>query len=187
MFYSRRRVCGHWAVPWWASYCWYSKPNLCCVLQVSTHNMHSSSEDDDMESPFPNDLSLQQVGEFTTTEYTITRSSNNTLPWSCPLTFPGLLWLSDPTDDCQLRGSVWFQWRGVQWARWKHQVSLTQLENESRSAALHIMCVIRIPPNQSSDVFIMLTEHELVSCRSSVLLNRSVHESPEAPGCGSTY
>ncbi|XP_069012545.1 serine/threonine-protein phosphatase 6 regulatory subunit 2a isoform X4 [Embiotoca jacksoni] len=28
---------------------------------VSTHNMHSSSEDDDMESPFPNDLSLQQV------------------------------------------------------------------------------------------------------------------------------
>lgn len=32
------------------------------VLQVSTHNMHSSSEDDDMESPFPNDLSLQQVG-----------------------------------------------------------------------------------------------------------------------------
>lgn len=23
--------------------------------------MHSSSEDDDMESPFPNDLSLQQV------------------------------------------------------------------------------------------------------------------------------
>lgn len=24
--------------------------------------MHSSSEDDDMESPFPNDLSLQQVG-----------------------------------------------------------------------------------------------------------------------------
>uniref|UniRef100_A0A8C5FF47 Serine/threonine-protein phosphatase 6 regulatory subunit 2-like n=1 Tax=Gadus morhua TaxID=8049 RepID=A0A8C5FF47_GADMO len=29
---------------------------------VSTHNMHSSSEDDDMESPFPNDLSLQQVG-----------------------------------------------------------------------------------------------------------------------------
>lgn len=35
---------------------------LRCVLQVSTHNMHSSSEDDDMESPFPNDLSLQQVG-----------------------------------------------------------------------------------------------------------------------------
>ncbi|XP_023262088.1 serine/threonine-protein phosphatase 6 regulatory subunit 2-like [Seriola lalandi dorsalis] len=32
-----------------------------CVLQVSTHNMHSSSEDDDMESPFPNDLSLQQA------------------------------------------------------------------------------------------------------------------------------
>ncbi|XP_028304804.1 serine/threonine-protein phosphatase 6 regulatory subunit 2a isoform X3 [Gouania willdenowi] len=28
---------------------------------VSTHNMHSSSEDDDMESPFPNDLSLQQT------------------------------------------------------------------------------------------------------------------------------
>uniref|UniRef100_A0A8C3B0M1 Protein phosphatase 6, regulatory subunit 2a n=1 Tax=Cyclopterus lumpus TaxID=8103 RepID=A0A8C3B0M1_CYCLU len=28
---------------------------------VSTHNMHSSSEDDDMESPFPNDLSLQQA------------------------------------------------------------------------------------------------------------------------------
>lgn len=51
----------------------YIKPNLPhCVahwvteslhsdLQVSTHNMHSSSEDDDMESPFPNDLSLQQV------------------------------------------------------------------------------------------------------------------------------
>lgn len=32
-----------------------------CVLQVSTHHMHSSSEDDDMEGPFPNDLSLQQV------------------------------------------------------------------------------------------------------------------------------
>uniref|UniRef100_A0A8C1KZK4 Protein phosphatase 6, regulatory subunit 2a n=1 Tax=Cyprinus carpio TaxID=7962 RepID=A0A8C1KZK4_CYPCA len=28
---------------------------------VSTHNLHSSSEDDDMESPFPNDLSIQQV------------------------------------------------------------------------------------------------------------------------------
>uniref|UniRef100_W5L9W4 Protein phosphatase 6, regulatory subunit 2a n=1 Tax=Astyanax mexicanus TaxID=7994 RepID=W5L9W4_ASTMX len=28
---------------------------------VSTHNMHSSSEDDDMESPFPNDLSIQQA------------------------------------------------------------------------------------------------------------------------------
>ncbi|KAL0962854.1 hypothetical protein UPYG_G00346370 [Umbra pygmaea] len=28
---------------------------------VSTHNLHSSSEDDDMESPFPNDLSLQQA------------------------------------------------------------------------------------------------------------------------------
>uniref|UniRef100_A0A8C7PLI9 Protein phosphatase 6 regulatory subunit 2 n=1 Tax=Oncorhynchus mykiss TaxID=8022 RepID=A0A8C7PLI9_ONCMY len=26
-----------------------------------THNLHSSSEDDDMESPFPNDLSLQQA------------------------------------------------------------------------------------------------------------------------------
>lgn len=25
--------------------------------------MHSSSEDDDMESPFPNDLSLQQVSQ----------------------------------------------------------------------------------------------------------------------------
>lgn len=37
--------------------------HLNCVLQVSTHNMHSSSEDDDMESPFPNDLSLQQVGQ----------------------------------------------------------------------------------------------------------------------------
>ena len=36
---------------------------LRCVLQVSTHNMHSSSEDDDRESPFPNDLSLQQVGQ----------------------------------------------------------------------------------------------------------------------------
>lgn len=34
------------------------------ILQVSTHNMHSSSEDDDMESPFPNDLSLQQVGNM---------------------------------------------------------------------------------------------------------------------------
>lgn len=28
---------------------------------VSTHNIHSSSEDDDMESPFPNDLSIQQA------------------------------------------------------------------------------------------------------------------------------
>lgn len=34
------------------------------ISQVSTHNMHSSSEDDDMESPFPNDLSLQQVGHM---------------------------------------------------------------------------------------------------------------------------
>ncbi|KAK7896864.1 hypothetical protein WMY93_022189 [Mugilogobius chulae] len=31
------------------------------VELVSTHNMHSSSEDDDIESPFPNDLSLQQA------------------------------------------------------------------------------------------------------------------------------
>ncbi|XP_046878878.1 serine/threonine-protein phosphatase 6 regulatory subunit 2a isoform X1 [Hypomesus transpacificus] len=31
------------------------------VELVSTHNLHSSSEDDDMESPFPNDLSLQQA------------------------------------------------------------------------------------------------------------------------------
>lgn len=31
------------------------------VELVSTLNMHSSSEDDDMESPFPNDLSLQQA------------------------------------------------------------------------------------------------------------------------------
>uniref|UniRef100_A0A7N8Y508 Protein phosphatase 6, regulatory subunit 2a n=1 Tax=Mastacembelus armatus TaxID=205130 RepID=A0A7N8Y508_9TELE len=30
-------------------------------LFSDTHNMHSSSEDDDMESPFPNDLSLQQA------------------------------------------------------------------------------------------------------------------------------
>ena len=30
--------------------------------QVSTHNLHSSSEDDDAEGPFPNELSLQQVG-----------------------------------------------------------------------------------------------------------------------------
>ncbi|XP_062850477.1 serine/threonine-protein phosphatase 6 regulatory subunit 2a isoform X3 [Trichomycterus rosablanca] len=28
---------------------------------VSTHNLHSSSEDDDLESPFPNDLSIQQA------------------------------------------------------------------------------------------------------------------------------
>ncbi|XP_013875574.1 serine/threonine-protein phosphatase 6 regulatory subunit 2a [Austrofundulus limnaeus] len=31
------------------------------VELVSTHHMHSSSEDDEMESPFPNDLSLQQA------------------------------------------------------------------------------------------------------------------------------
>ncbi|KAM4615400.1 serine/threonine-protein phosphatase 6 regulatory subunit 2a isoform 1-T1 [Polymixia lowei] len=31
------------------------------VELVSTHNMHSSSEDDDLENPFPNDLSLQQA------------------------------------------------------------------------------------------------------------------------------
>ncbi|XP_077356790.1 serine/threonine-protein phosphatase 6 regulatory subunit 2-like isoform X2 [Festucalex cinctus] len=35
------------------------------VELVSTHNMHSSSEDDDMESPFPNDLSLQQIQQMT--------------------------------------------------------------------------------------------------------------------------
>lgn len=40
---------------------------ILCVSQVSTHNLHSSSEDDDMESPFPNDLSLQQVGSHSTT------------------------------------------------------------------------------------------------------------------------
>ncbi|XP_076862596.1 serine/threonine-protein phosphatase 6 regulatory subunit 2a isoform X2 [Brachyhypopomus gauderio] len=28
---------------------------------VSTHNLHSSSEEDDLESPFPNDLSIQQA------------------------------------------------------------------------------------------------------------------------------
>ncbi|XP_053497145.1 serine/threonine-protein phosphatase 6 regulatory subunit 2a isoform X3 [Ictalurus furcatus] len=32
---------------------------------VSTHNLHSSSEDDDMESPFPNDLSIQQIQQMT--------------------------------------------------------------------------------------------------------------------------
>ncbi|XP_026088074.1 serine/threonine-protein phosphatase 6 regulatory subunit 2-like isoform X1 [Carassius auratus] len=31
------------------------------VRKVSTHNLHSSSEDDDMESAFPNDLSIQQA------------------------------------------------------------------------------------------------------------------------------
>uniref|UniRef100_A0A8C7IX54 Protein phosphatase 6 regulatory subunit 2 n=1 Tax=Oncorhynchus kisutch TaxID=8019 RepID=A0A8C7IX54_ONCKI len=31
------------------------------VSTIHTHNLHSSSEDDDMESPFPNDLSLQQA------------------------------------------------------------------------------------------------------------------------------
>uniref|UniRef100_A0A8C6NX31 Protein phosphatase 6, regulatory subunit 2a n=1 Tax=Nothobranchius furzeri TaxID=105023 RepID=A0A8C6NX31_NOTFU len=31
------------------------------VELVSTHNMHSSSEDDDLDPPFPNDLSLQQA------------------------------------------------------------------------------------------------------------------------------
>ncbi|XP_037551734.1 serine/threonine-protein phosphatase 6 regulatory subunit 2 [Nematolebias whitei] len=31
------------------------------VELVSTHHMHSSSEDDEMEGPFPNDLSLQQA------------------------------------------------------------------------------------------------------------------------------
>uniref|UniRef100_A0A8C9YTQ2 Protein phosphatase 6, regulatory subunit 2a n=1 Tax=Sander lucioperca TaxID=283035 RepID=A0A8C9YTQ2_SANLU len=42
------------------------------VELVSTHNMHSSSEDDDMESPFPNDLSLQQVGHHTSMETKMT-------------------------------------------------------------------------------------------------------------------
>lgn len=31
-------------------------------VQVSTHHLHSSSEDEDIESAFPNELSLQQVG-----------------------------------------------------------------------------------------------------------------------------
>lgn len=31
------------------------------LFQVSTHHLHSSSEDEDMESAFPNELSLQQV------------------------------------------------------------------------------------------------------------------------------
>lgn len=39
-------------------------------------------------------------------------------------TFPGLLRLSNPTDDCQLCGSVWVQWWGVQWAWWKYKVSV---------------------------------------------------------------
>lgn len=30
-------------------------------LQVSTHHLHPSSEDEDMEGVFPNELSLQQV------------------------------------------------------------------------------------------------------------------------------
>lgn len=30
--------------------------------QVSTHHLHPSSEDEDMEGVFPNELSLQQVG-----------------------------------------------------------------------------------------------------------------------------
>ena len=32
------------------------------LLQVSTHHLHPSSEDEDMEGVFPNELSLQQVG-----------------------------------------------------------------------------------------------------------------------------
>lgn len=31
------------------------------LFQVSTHHLHPSSEDEDMEGVFPNELSLQQV------------------------------------------------------------------------------------------------------------------------------
>ena len=71
-----------------------------CLPQVNTHNMHSSSEDDDMESPFPNDLSLQQVKNMQATAQHIAQ-----------------------LKMANMFRSVWFQRWGVQWARWKHQVS----------------------------------------------------------------
>lgn len=57
----------HASIPFY-TFCHFLTLILClsCVSQVSTHNLHSSSEDDDMESPFPNDLSLQQVGSHST-------------------------------------------------------------------------------------------------------------------------
>lgn len=66
--------------------------------------MHSSSEDDDMEGPFPNDLSLQQV-HFLHVDPAADRKS-------FPLNFLFLAdfrRLSDPADDRQLCGSVWLQ------------------------------------------------------------------------------
>lgn len=36
-------------------------PDWFVLSQVSTHHLHSSSEDEDIESAFPNELTLQQV------------------------------------------------------------------------------------------------------------------------------
>ena len=83
-----------------------------CLPQVNTHNMHSSSEDDDMESPFPNDLSLQQVKNMQATAQHIAQLKMANMFSVIPPPPPpgsGLLRLPDPADDCQLCGSVWFQ------------------------------------------------------------------------------
>lgn len=85
--------------------------------------MHSSSEDDDMESPFPNDLSLQQVTSASTKrDKKKTREKTwASWLWNSPPT--GLLRLSDPADDGQLCGPVRVQRWGVQRTRRKYQVS----------------------------------------------------------------
>ena len=94
-----------------------------------------------------------------------------TLKKSFLLTFPGLLRLSDPTDDCQLCGSVWVQRWGVQRAWWKYQVrrkSLTQLVALLRKMFLSIkqLCISKKNPlNQSFNFFLLiLSTHNLIDC-----------------------
>lgn len=55
---------GVWALverKYWSfsSFPWF--PDWSVLPQVSTHHLHSSSEDEDIESAFPNELTLQQV------------------------------------------------------------------------------------------------------------------------------
>lgn len=57
-----------WAGVWalvelkrWSFSCFPWFPDCFVLSQVSTHHLHSSSEDEDIESAFPNELTLQQV------------------------------------------------------------------------------------------------------------------------------
>lgn len=53
-------------------------------FQVSTHHLHSSSEDEDIESAFPNELSLQQVSRHRALRCSWEARFSGALPSSIP-------------------------------------------------------------------------------------------------------